>query len=61
MFSKILISGEIELLTGMHTGTGGEYAAIDAVDSPVIKDKLTDYNTREQSERKNAYNTRKNV
>ncbi len=41
MFGKILISGEIELLTGLHIGTGGEYSAIGAVDSPVIKDRLT--------------------
>lgn len=41
MFSKILISGEIEVLTGLHIGTGGEYAAIGAVDSPVVMDMLS--------------------
>ena len=41
MFGKILIKGTIELATGMHIGTGGEFAAIGAVDSPVISDKLT--------------------
>lgn len=41
MFSKIIITGEIELLTGMHIGTGGEFAAIGAVDSPVIRDAIT--------------------
>ncbi|MBP1547075.1 MAG: type III-A CRISPR-associated RAMP protein Csm3 [Oscillospiraceae bacterium] len=41
MFGKILIKGKIELLTGMHIGTGGEFAAIGAVDSPVICDKLS--------------------
>ena len=41
MFSKIMISGEIELVTGMHIGTGGEFAAIGAVDSPVVRDTLT--------------------
>lgn len=41
MFGKILISGEIELLTGMHIGTGGEFAAIGAVDSPVVRDVIS--------------------
>lgn len=41
MFSKILIRGEIEVLTGMHIGTGGEFAAIGAVDSPVSRDKIS--------------------
>lgn len=41
MFGKILISGEIELLTGMHIGTGGEFAAIGAIDSPVVRDVIT--------------------
>ncbi len=41
MFSKIMISGEIEVLTGMHIGTGGEFAAIGAVDSPVSRDKIS--------------------
>lgn len=41
MFAKILIKGKIELVTGMHIGTGGEFAAIGAVDSPVIRDTLT--------------------
>ena len=41
MLSKIRINGEIELLTGLHIGTGGEFAAIGAADSPVIKDVIT--------------------
>lgn len=41
MFAKLFIRGEIELLTGMHIGTGGEYAAIGAEDSPVIKDAIS--------------------
>ena len=40
MFGKIAIKGNIELVTGMHIGTGGEFAAIGAVDSPVIRDAL---------------------
>lgn len=41
MLSKILIDGKIELITGMHIGTGGEFSAIGAVDSPVVRDPLT--------------------
>lgn len=41
MFGKILIKGEIELLTGMHIGTGGEFAVIGAVDAPVVRDAIT--------------------
>ncbi len=37
-YDKILITGKIEVVTGMHIGTGGEFAAIGAVDSPVIRD-----------------------
>lgn len=41
MNSKIVINGTIEIKTGMHIGTGGEFAAIGAIDSPVIKDQIT--------------------
>ena len=41
MFGKILITGQIEVITGMHIGTGGDFSAIGAVDSPVIKDAVT--------------------
>lgn len=41
MFYKILISGQIEAVTGLHIGTGGEYSAIGAADSPVIRDAVT--------------------
>lgn len=40
-FDKILITGEIEIITGMHIGTGGEFSAIGAVDSPVIRDTIS--------------------
>ena len=40
-YDKILITGEIEIVTGMHIGTGGEFAAIGAVDSPVIRDAMS--------------------
>jgi len=38
MYGKIQITGEIEVLTGMHIGGSSAFAAIGAVDSPVIKD-----------------------
>lgn len=41
MFSKILISGKIETVTGLHIGTGGDYSAIGTADSPVIRDAVS--------------------
>lgn len=41
MYSKIIINGELETVTGLHIGTGGEFSAIGAVDLPVIRDKIT--------------------
>lgn len=38
MYAKIQITGEIELKTGMHIGGSSAYAAIGAVDSPIVKD-----------------------
>ena len=38
MFAKIEITGNIEVLTGMHIGGSNSYSAIGTVDSPVIKD-----------------------
>ena len=38
MYSKISINGTIKTVTGLHIGTGGEYSAIGAADSPVIRD-----------------------
>lgn len=38
MYAKIQITGTIEVLTGMHIGGSSAFAAIGAVDSPVIKD-----------------------
>lgn len=40
-FAKIKISGNIELLSGLHIGGSSAFAAIGAVDSPVIKDAIT--------------------
>lgn len=42
MYTKIIICGTLEILTGLHIGTGGELAAIGAVDAPVVRDKLSD-------------------
>ena len=41
MYGKIQINGEIELVTGLHIGGSSAFAAIGAVDSPVIKDVRT--------------------
>jgi CRISPR-associated protein Csm3 len=41
MYAKIQITGDIEVKTGMHIGGSSAYAAIGAVDSPVIKDVRT--------------------
>lgn len=41
MYGKIQITGKIEVLTGMHIGGSSAFAAIGAVDAPVIKDVST--------------------
>ncbi|MGV2928382.1 type III-A CRISPR-associated RAMP protein Csm3 [Macrococcus capreoli] len=41
MFSKIKIDFEIEVLTGLHIGGGGEISMIGAIDSPVVRDSHT--------------------
>ena len=41
MYAKIQITGTIEVVTGMHIGGSSAFAAIGAVDSPVIKDVRT--------------------
>lgn len=41
MYGKIRISGDIEVITGMHIGGSGAFAAIGAVDSPIITDAKT--------------------
>lgn len=41
MFGKIVINGTIEVVTGLHIGTGGEFSAIGAVDSPVVRDPVS--------------------
>lgn len=40
-YGKILIKGEIEVVTGLHIGGTGTYSAIGAVDSPVIRDSVS--------------------
>ena len=41
MFAKVEISGVMEIVTGLHIGGSSAFAAIGAVDSPVIRDPLT--------------------
>ena len=43
MFGKIQITGKSEVMTGMHIGTSDGFAAIGAVDSPVIRDAPVSY------------------
>lgn len=38
---KIIIQGDLTVKTGMHIGGGSDYAPIGAVDSPFIRDSLT--------------------
>lgn len=42
MFAKIEITGTLEVKTGLHIGGNGAFAAIGAVDSPVIRNVRTD-------------------
>lgn len=39
--NKRVLKAQIEILTGLHIGGGGEFSAIGAVDSPVVRDSLT--------------------
>lgn len=43
MYGKILIECELTLRSGLHIGASGGFSAIGAVDSPVIRDPMTDY------------------
>ena len=42
MFTKVEITGTLEVLTGMHIGGSSAFAAIGAVDSPIVRDTLSD-------------------
>ncbi len=42
MFAKIEITGTLAVLTGMHIGGSSAFAAIGAVDSPVVRDTFSD-------------------
>jgi len=41
MYGKIQISGTMEIITGLHIGGSSAFAAIGAVDSPVVRDTAT--------------------
>lgn len=41
MYTKIEITGTLEVVTGMHIGGSSQFAAIGAIDSPVITDSYT--------------------
>jgi CRISPR-associated protein Csm3 len=40
-YAKVKITGTLEVITGLHIGTGAGFAAIGATDLPVVKDPLT--------------------
>lgn len=42
MYTKLEIKGTLEVITGMHIGGSSAFAAIGAVDSPVVRDTLSD-------------------
>lgn len=42
MYTKLEITGKIEVLTGMHIGGSAPFSAIGAIDSPVIRDLESD-------------------
>ena len=42
MFAKIEITGEIKVVSGLHIGASDAFAAIGAIDSPVIRDAYSD-------------------
>ena len=37
MYGKILIEGKLEVVTGLHIGGSSAFAAIGALDSPVVR------------------------
>ena len=41
MVNKIEITAQLKVITGMHIGGSNEFAAIGAVDAPVVRDALT--------------------
>lgn len=41
MYGKLIIKGEIEVITGLHIGDSDVFTAIGAIANPIIKDKLT--------------------
>lgn len=41
MYAKVQVTGVLEIVTGLHIGGNGAFAAIGAVDAPVVKDVRT--------------------
>ena len=62
MYGKIRISGNILVKTGMHIGGSGAFAAIGAVDSPIIRDarQIAD-DSRKLSEGENEKSSGKRI
>lgn len=43
MFCKLEITGKIKVLTGLHIGAADAFAAIGAIDSPVVRDPVSNH------------------
>lgn len=43
LLGKVIIKGEMELKTGLHIGASKETMKIGGIDSPVVRDPITDY------------------
>jgi len=43
LFGKVVLRGEMELKTGLHVGASKETMKIGGIDSPVVRDPITDF------------------
>ncbi len=43
LIGKVILKGEMELKTGLHIGASKETMKIGGIDSPVVRDPITDY------------------
>lgn len=43
LLGKVVLSGEMELKTGLHVGASKETMKIGGIDSPVVRDPITDF------------------
>ena len=43
LLGKVVLRGEMELKTGLHVGASRETMKIGGIDSPVVRDPITDF------------------